>query len=358
MLNKTTRSDDNRKAVPSTDAELALTELEQVSGGYWVTNRNGYRHWVEDDYAYRRNFFHRPQRLVVTIAACASLALLARPAVCSPLTTGFTGPASHFTIGKTPYEMPHDHVDFLFYNLGVQRWLVQLNPDPPEYLASPTDNFTEVLSNKFPATAGGLQYQSTATPLSDDSLIVHWYDAVHSGSKVGADFGVEYVPHGTDPVANLHWIQVITDSDPENKVDARYVLTDPYYDDGGVANSSFFRDRPRRGDSSPHSWSAETFLVGGPPVVPAGKNGFELSPGTITFFGGIHWGWENFCTNCCGGGGTRSDFGFGTDAAPCSGTPEPATWFLAITGILLITVSACCKRLKAHRRHACQGRSK
>ena len=44
-------SDDNRKAVPSTDAKLDEAELEQVSGGYWATNRTtGRRFWVEDEY--------------------------------------------------------------------------------------------------------------------------------------------------------------------------------------------------------------------------------------------------------------------------------------------------------------------
>ena len=51
MLNKTTDFDDNRKAVPSTEARLTEAELEQVSGGYWATNRTtGRRFWVEDDY--------------------------------------------------------------------------------------------------------------------------------------------------------------------------------------------------------------------------------------------------------------------------------------------------------------------
>ena len=42
-------SDDNRKPVPSTEAKLTETELEQVSGGYYAINpRTGRRYWVED----------------------------------------------------------------------------------------------------------------------------------------------------------------------------------------------------------------------------------------------------------------------------------------------------------------------
>ena len=50
-MSNTNNSDDNRKAVPSIEAKLTGTELEQVSGGYWATNRTtGRRFWVEDDY--------------------------------------------------------------------------------------------------------------------------------------------------------------------------------------------------------------------------------------------------------------------------------------------------------------------
>ncbi len=45
MLNKTTDLDDNRKAVPSTEARLTEAELEQVSGGYYAINpRTGRRY--------------------------------------------------------------------------------------------------------------------------------------------------------------------------------------------------------------------------------------------------------------------------------------------------------------------------
>jgi len=48
-MSNTNNSDDNRKPVPSTDAKLTETELEQVSGGYYAINpRTGRRYWVED----------------------------------------------------------------------------------------------------------------------------------------------------------------------------------------------------------------------------------------------------------------------------------------------------------------------
>ena len=50
-MTNTNKSDDNRKPVPSTEAKLTETELEQVSGGYYAINpRTGRRYWVEEDY--------------------------------------------------------------------------------------------------------------------------------------------------------------------------------------------------------------------------------------------------------------------------------------------------------------------
>jgi len=50
-MSNPTNSDDNRKPVPSTEAKLTETELEQVSGGSWVINqRTGRRYWVDDNY--------------------------------------------------------------------------------------------------------------------------------------------------------------------------------------------------------------------------------------------------------------------------------------------------------------------
>ena len=48
-MSNTNNSDDNRKPVPSTEAKLTETELEQVSGGYWAINhRTGRRYWVDE----------------------------------------------------------------------------------------------------------------------------------------------------------------------------------------------------------------------------------------------------------------------------------------------------------------------
>ena len=49
-MSNTNNSDDNRKAVPSIEATLTETELEQVSGGYSTNRTTGRRFWVEDDY--------------------------------------------------------------------------------------------------------------------------------------------------------------------------------------------------------------------------------------------------------------------------------------------------------------------
>ena len=46
-MSNTNNSDDNRETVPSPEAKLTETELEQVSGGYWAINQKiGRRYWV------------------------------------------------------------------------------------------------------------------------------------------------------------------------------------------------------------------------------------------------------------------------------------------------------------------------
>src|SRR5439155_12390767 len=99
----------------------------------------------------------------------------------------------------------------------------------PTYLRTPTDNFFSVLVAAYPLSAGWT-YASAANELSDNSLTVRTYDAEHGGEAqrncprdarpqcVGAEFNLQYTPHNGDPMAGIHWIQVITDNHNETDI--------------------------------------------------------------------------------------------------------------------------------------------
>jgi hypothetical protein len=182
------------------------------------------------------------------------------------------------------------------YKVGAQDWVANLLPANATYQRAVSDNFFKVLSAAFPVSAGW-SYASAVNELSAASLVVHTYDVTGQPDLVGAAFHVEYVPHGTDPTANMHWIQVVTDNhnlttnkghgNPENVVDNPFSAggASPYYDDGGAADSRNFYDFSFRDDGNQsHIWQAELFLVSGPAIG---------TKGPITFYGGIIWGWEN-----------------------------------------------------------------
>jgi hypothetical protein len=80
--------------------------------------------------------------------------------------------------------------------------------------------------------------------------VVHTYDVLGTPTNVGAEFHVEYIPQGTDPTSNIHWIQVVTNNHPDpgvhdnmaNEVDTRSLNGSPYYDDGFTATNREFYD--------------------------------------------------------------------------------------------------------------------
>jgi hypothetical protein len=81
--------------------------------------------------------------------------------------------------------------------------------------------FMTTLRTAFPEPAW--TFSISPTPLSDGSLHIHTYDAIHGdgpngncASCVGAEFDVEYVPHGDDPLLNVHWIQIVANNHPLN----------------------------------------------------------------------------------------------------------------------------------------------
>jgi hypothetical protein len=256
------------------------------------------------------------------------------------------------------------HIPSIPYQVGDVPWLVSLSPDPPKYLppgatAQSDANAAEaealldkLMTQMLPAWA---PVTESTTSLSDDSLIVHRYDAVHAAAGesalcdnlacVGADFGVEYKPGTGDPT-DVHWIQIIT-ADGKSSIDngnSRQGL--PYYDDGSTADKTGVLDSPRRSDNVAHTWVADLFLVTGP-AIPTGDHG--PAPGPINVLGGIQWGWENHCTKT----NNKMSSGFSTaDACGCncddpSPTPEPSTLLMtsgAFGSLVFIAQMFRCRR--------------
>lgn len=166
-----------------------------------------------------------------------------------------------------------------------------LVPAKVTYVRGSSTNYAKVLGDAY----AGWTFSSAVAELSDDSLVVHTYHVVGSPTLVGAWIDLEYVPHGTDPTSNVHWIQVISDNhnitnnpghgNLENIVDvASTNTTDPYYDNGFAADGRNFLDFSRRNDGcDDHYWNAELHLV------------VETGPKEARIYGGVLWGWENHC---------------------------------------------------------------
>jgi len=259
--------------------------------------------------------------------------LLAGLAYSTPLKLDYTGGPSKFTSRSgREWEIPHRHVASVPYQIGRQNWEVWTDPDPPRYLRGTANagDYFNILSSTY-KPADGWVYTSAVRELSDDSLIVHWYEAFHGGTSVGVNFGIEYAPHEGDP-ADVHWLQVVVSN---HKIGARHGTPERtvdeanpnwlYYDNGGAANNRFLRDRPRRSDhGEAHDWLAYLFLVSGPAV----NNNRSVTPGNITFYGGVEWGWHNACR-------ARNGEFCSEDSGE---VPEPSTLTMLVAGAILIAI--------------------
>jgi hypothetical protein len=121
------------------------------------------------------------------------------------------------------------------------------------------------------------------------------------GTGGGANIGLNYIPKGTDPTDNVHWVQVIRTNDPSDfgkangttmagdpgftyYIDDGYkgtVPANPFYDSGYAADSRNFIDNPSRDYSPGAIWNAEVFLV-----TDAVAGGDHID----TVYNGVYWG--------------------------------------------------------------------
>jgi hypothetical protein len=125
------------------------------------------------------------------------------------------------------------------------------------------------------------------------------------GTGGGANIGLNYLPAGTDPTENVHWIQVIRTNAPSAfgiahgttmpgdpgftyYIDDGYlpsgnVPPDPFYDSGYAADSRNFIDQPSRNYFPGAIWNAEAFLD-----TDAISGGDHID----TIYNGVYWGFS------------------------------------------------------------------
>jgi hypothetical protein len=278
-------------------------------------------------------------------------------AAATPLTTDYAAGQINFTTARgNTFFMLGGHVSSVFYDVAAtdgtnQLWWVYLDPDPPEYLRGASAADTGTFGRSYPASAGW-SLQQSANELSDGSLIVHQYEAVHDDAahSVGANFGIEYKPGAGDP-ADVHWIQILAEqtNGPDNERSLTHFSVDgggrtPYYDDRAAANNRNFLDQPSHGgadrftpryaDAREHHWTFDLLLVSGP-----------QAPGAVTVYGGVRWGWANYCVwNCESTPTPPEGYCFASSVKCLSDVPEPGT--LSMLAMVALAVVVRLSRLR------------
>lgn len=181
------------------------------------------------------------------------------------------------------------------YAVGTLQCKTELYPNIifPTEADTPSAAYLAALNGAYPAWT----FNTAAGDLSDSSIEIKTYDAVGTSTRAGVWIHAEYVPDGTDPTNNIHWIQILTTNHglqgTGHGPSATYIDnsggTTPYYDEGYVADNRNIVDRPSRSDASVnHTWEATTFLCTGPAV--------GAGAGTVTIqTPGFTWGWKNTC---------------------------------------------------------------
>ena len=285
------------------------------------------------------------QRLLLVLVFLAARAIV----TATPLKLDYEGGPTRVPLpGGGNRVIVHKHVPSADYKVGAANWRVSLDPDPPVYTRAAGDAYLKILKDDF-VEKDGWSYAQSDKELPDNSLIVHHYEAFAAGGDAGAIF--EMVVANTP--ADLHWIMIVTSNHkPDEKhgtaeADVYGGGVSPYLDEKfpGNAGAGFFSYRSAREWQNPHELKSQLLLVTGPAV---GK--FGVTPGKITIYGAVEWGWKNFCTDAPKRDprmGVAADVQAGCPACECSGneTPEPAT--AALLGLALIPLL-----IKVRRRHA------
>ena len=258
--------------------------------------------------AFRKDILSRlttrsPMRYLLFLLSLAIVAELtfSQLASATPLTQEYKSYdlTSKFKVLQTPTS--GKHTGEVQYNRSGYVGMVSLSQIiddtyDPMYHRSPYQTLQDLFKKEFGKS--GWSIKISEKPLSNDSLIVRTYDASdvdtqnNSRFAVGAEFHLQYVPHGTDPAMDLHWIQFVaewvaigTPKEMKRIFIDNGGTTVPYYDAIGTADSSDFYDFPVQPDDNAlfnHIWHAYTFLVSG-----------DNKPGDVTFYGGVEWGWTN-----------------------------------------------------------------
>lgn len=254
------------------------------------------------------------------------------------------------TIGPWVTDGTHDPKDD--YAIGTQSWRAWIDPDPPKYIAQLDLGAFATMRAAFPELGAGLvgdswKFAIMLNGLSDDSLIVHTYEAVATrvepepalqfpANSVGAIFQVDYEPHerpGPDDPTDIHWIQTLVEQDGSKSVD-NGGANNPFYDTRGAVsncdakkpNVSCFLDAPyATPDSVPHKWVFDLYIATQDVIQTEIKDSFGAALGIrrdhqVYIWGGVRWGWENACI------------------ANCTPTPESSTLLSAGLGFVLIAV--------------------
>ncbi|HEX6897609.1 MAG TPA: hypothetical protein VF146_20155 [Bryobacteraceae bacterium] len=199
------------------------------------------------------------------------------------------------------------------YMVGANPW--QTTTDPLVFDSASTLQ-SQGLSNPFlqelsSGLGAGWSFDfNTGVSLADNTFQIGTYDAqgpapptnnrdalananlCTANNCVGTEFAMNYVPTGSDPTSNVHWVQILLVNFLTNgAATLPFYLIDndggsvPYYDSVFAAGPTGFLDLPFIiTPGAMRDFEALTLLVTGPP---------KDTPGQFTIYGGVQWGWSN-----------------------------------------------------------------
>ncbi|GEM_PF-6718845 len=192
---------------------------------------------------------------------------------------------------------------------GGNPYNINDSPVTPTFEATPSASFLTILNgqqsslvaNGVNLTFGQLYTFNTGKALANNDLVLRSYAANASGGTVDDDFYIENAG-ATISGGKVHWIQTLVDNwklnSPvgtlDSKVDNSPLKANPYYDNGGDANSTFLSDDPTRQTAGynglPIYFNFETFLVNENSSYTLNDDGTVKTKGSVDVYGGVLWG--------------------------------------------------------------------